>query len=325
MPLEYIRVALRKGVVSVAKENNQAIIALAVGVTLLVAGAGGFFAGARYSQGQLPESKAVATVNGEKITEQQVSDKLIKQYGKDTVSQMIDQKLVDQEVKKKNISVTDADVDAAISKIKAQFPSEDQFNSALQQAGYTMADLKADQKLQLELTKLIEPTLDTSDATLKKYFDDNLAQFDKRQVQSRHILVATEAEAKAIKAQLDAGADFTTLAKAKSTDPSVAQNGGDMGFNARGKMVPEYDNVVFNQPKGAISQPFQTQYGWHVAQTVDIKGDAPNFDKQKAEVKQAYIQSQVQSQAQTFLDGLRKDAKITNTLDTASTTPTTTK
>jgi foldase protein PrsA len=298
-----------------ANETNKAVVALAVGVTLLVAGAGGFFAGARYSQGQLPESKAIATVNGDKITEQQLADKLIKQYGADAVSRMIDEKLVEQEAKKKNITVTQADVDAEIKKIKAQFSSEEQFQGALKQAGYTLADLEADQKFRIYLTKLLEPTLDTSDATLKKYFDENLAQFDKREVNSRHILVATEAEAKAIKAQLDAGADFTKLAKEKSTDPSVATNGGEMGFNARGKMVPEYDNVVFNQAKGTISQPFQTQYGWHVAQTIDIKGEAPNFEKEKAAVKEAYVQSQLSTKAPEFLESLRKAAKITNTLE----------
>ncbi|HLO02688.1 MAG TPA: peptidylprolyl isomerase [Symbiobacteriaceae bacterium] len=299
-----------------ANETNKAVVALAVGVTLLVAGAGGFFAGARYSQGNVPESKALATVNGEKITEKQVADQLIKQHGSDTISRMIDQKLVEQEAKKKNITVTQADVDAEIKKIKGQFQSEEAFQSALQQAGYTMADLESDQKFRLHLTKLLEPTLDTSDATLKKYFDENQAQFDKREVNSRHILVATEDEAKAIKAQLDTGADFATLAKAKSTDPSAATNGGEMGFNARGKMVPEYDNVVFAQAKGTISAPFQTQYGWHVAQTIDIKGDAPDFAKQKAAVKDAYTQSQLSAKAQEYLDSLKKDAKITNTLET---------
>lgn len=298
-----------------ANETNKAVVALAVGVTLLVAGAGGFFAGARYGQSNLPESKALATVNGEKITEKQVADELIKTNGADTVSRMIDQKVIEQEAKKKGISVTQADVDADINKIKANFATEQAFRSALDQYGYTLADLQADAKFRLNLTKLLEPTLDTSDATLKKYLDENQAQFDKREVNSRHILVATEDEAKAIKAQLDGGADFATLAKEKSTDPSVSTNNGEMGFNGRGKMVPEYDNVIFSQPKGAISAPFQSQYGWHVAQTIDIKGDAPDFNKQKADVKDAYVQSQLSAKAQEYLDTLKKDAKITNTLD----------
>lgn len=298
-----------------ANETNKAVVALAVGVTLLVAGAGGFFAGARYSQGNLPESKALATVNGEKITEKQVADQLIKSYGSDTVSRMIDQRLVEQEGKKKSITVSKADIDAEMNKIKANFASEAAFQSALMQAGYTLEDLETDQKFRLYLTKLIEPTLDTSDATLKAYFEENLAQFDKREVDSRHILVATEDEAKAIKAQLDAGADFGTLAKEKSTDPSAATNNGDMGFNARGRMVPEYDNTVFGQAKGTISAPFQTQYGWHVAQTIDVKGDAPDFDKQKADIKEAYVQSQLSGKAPEYLEGLRTSAKITNTLD----------
>lgn len=301
-----------------ANETNKAVVALAVGVTLLVAGAGGFFAGARYSQGNLPESKALATVNGEKITEQQVADKLISQYGSDTVSRLIEQRLVEQEAKKAGINITQADVDADINKIKSNFESDAAFQSALDQYGYTLAELQEDSKFRLNLTKLIEPTLDTSDATLKTYFDANQAQFDKREVNSRHILVATEEEAKAVKAQLDAGADFNTLAKEKSTDPSAATNGGEMGFNARGKMVTEYDNVVFSQPAGTISAPFQTQYGWHVAQTIEIKGDAPNFDKQKAQIKEAYVQSQISSKAQEYLNNLKSNAKITNTLEKAA-------
>jgi foldase protein PrsA len=298
-----------------AMQNSRGVVALAVGVTLLVAGAGGFFAGARYTQGQQPESKAVATVNGEKITEAQVSGLLIRQYGPELVSRLIDQKLVDQEAKKKGITVTAADVDAEIKKIKAQFPSEDQFNSALQQAGITLADLQDDQRMRLELAKLLAPEIKTDDETLKKYFNDNIAQFDKREVHSRHILVATEDEAKAIKKQLDAGADFATLAKEKSTDPSAKENGGDLGTNPRGKMVPEFDAVVFNLKKNEISQPFKSQFGWHVAQVLDIKGDAPDFDKLKDQVKEAYIQSQVQSKAPDYLEQLRKAAKITNTLE----------
>jgi foldase protein PrsA len=304
-----------KGVKRMAMQNSRGVVALAVGVTLLVAGAGGFFAGARYAQGQQPESKAVATVNGEKITEAQVSALLIRQYGSELVSRLIDQKLVDQEAKKKGITVTPAEVDAELKKIKAQFPSEDQFNSALEQAGITLADLQDDQRMRIQLARLLAPEIKTDDETLKKYFNDNIAQFDKREVHSRHILVATEDEAKAIKAQLDGGADFATLAKEKSTDPSAKQNGGDLGTNPRGKMVPEFDAVVFNLKKDEISQPFKSQFGWHVAQVLEIKGDAPDFDKLKDQVKEAYIQSQVQSKAPDYLEQLRKAAKITNTLE----------
>lgn len=299
-------------------ETNKAVVALAVGVTLLVAGAGGFFAGARYAQGNQPESKALATVNGEKITEKQVADKLISQFGTDTLDAMIDQSLVTQEAKKKGVTVSQADVDADIKKIKANFSSEQAFQDALVQAGYTLEQLQSDARFRLELTKLIEPTLDTTDATLQKYFEDNFAQFDKREVNSRHILVDTEEEAKAVKAQLDAGADFATLAKEKSKDPSVVTNNGEMGFFPRGQMVAEYDNVTFGQAKGTISAPFSTQYGWHVAQTIDIKGDAPDFTKLKAEVKESYVQGQLSSKAQEYLENLRKDAKITNTLEKKS-------
>ncbi|MBN8095823.1 peptidylprolyl isomerase, partial [Vibrio vulnificus] len=77
------------------------------------------------------------------------------------------------------------------------------------------------------------------------------------------ILVETEDEAKAVKAELDKGADFAELAKKKSKDPGSA-DGGDLGFFTKEQMVPEFSTVAFSLEPGKISDPVKSQFGWHI-------------------------------------------------------------
>ena len=78
-----------------------------------------------------------------------------------------------------------------------------------------------------------------------------------------HILVATEEQAKDLKAQLDGGADFAALATANSTDGSAA-GGGDLGWFGPGMMVKPFEDAVIALQPGQISAPVQTQFGWHL-------------------------------------------------------------
>lgn len=94
------------------------------------------------------------------------------------------------------------------------------------------------------------------------------------QVRARHILVNTEDEAKAIKAELDAGSVFEDLAKAKSIDTGAA-NGGDLGFFQRGQMVPPFEQAAFSLEVGKISDPVQSQFGWHLIKVEEKRQSAP--------------------------------------------------
>lgn len=287
---------------------------LAVLVAMAVAGAGGYMLGDRSGQQKAElAAQPVATVNGEKITKATVYDRLAGQHGSQVVDQLINEALVNQAAKAAGVSVTSAEVQAEINKIRDRLGGEDKMKQAMAQYGITMEQLRQDQDNRLKLTKILSKDLKLDDATLKAFFDENIAMFDKREVNTRHILSASEEEAKAIKADLDKGTDFATLAKAKSIDPSAQQNGGDLGFHKPGDMDPQYDAVAFKTEKGKISEPFQTQFGWHVLQVVDIKGTAPVFENVKNEVREAALQEQVQEQIQPWLDQQKAQAKITNT------------
>jgi peptidyl-prolyl cis-trans isomerase C len=145
-----------------------------------------------------------------------------------------------------------------------------------------------------------------SDEAAKKIYDEKITGMKPEQeIHARHILVATEAEAKEVEDRLKKGEDFATVAKEKSTDTSA--EGGDLGFFARGQMLKPFEDAAFALEVGQISEPVQTQFGWHIIK-VEEKRDQPlpTFDQ----VKEAIRTQLVQQKAQEVVTGLRDAAKI---------------
>lgn len=89
------------------------------------------------------------------------------------------------------------------------------------------------------------------------------------QVHAAHILLDTEDSAKQILTEIKNGADFEEMAKQYSTCPSGKSSGGDLGFFGRGVMVGEFEDAAFKTPVGTVSEPIQTQFGWHLIKVID--------------------------------------------------------
>ena len=123
------------------------------------------------------------------------------------------------------------------------------------------------------------------EADVQAAYDTKYASgFGADEFHAAHILVETEDEAKAIKADLDAGADFTETAKEKSTGPS-GPGGGDLGWFGLGAMVPEFESAIVALVPGEISDPVQTQFGWHVVTLFEKrKSAAPELDEVRDEL-----------------------------------------
>jgi len=125
-----------------------------------------------------------------------------------------------------------------------------------------------------------------TDDAMHKVYDDAVKQMaPEEEVRARHILVATEGEAKDIEAQLKNGADFATLAKEKSKDPGAAE-GGDLGYFTKDQMVPEFADAAFKLDKGQISDPVKTQFGWHIIKVEDKRiKPTPTYDEVKTQLE----------------------------------------
>jgi peptidyl-prolyl cis-trans isomerase C len=110
-----------------------------------------------------------------------------------------------------------------------------------------------------------------------------------------HILVETEEEAKAIKEELDGGADFAEIAREKSTGPS-GPGGGSLGWFGKGMMVPTFEAAVIEMASGGVSDPVKTQFGWHVIMLNETrKTEAPELESVREELELQVRQSLVQT------------------------------
>src|SRR5438270_83259 len=147
----------------------------------------------------------------------------------------------------------------------------------------------------------------TTDDAMKKVYEEASKQIaGEQEVHARHILVETEDEAKAIKAELDKGADFAELAKKKSKDPGSA-DGGDLGFFTKEQMVPEFSAVAFALEPGKISDPVKSQFGWHIIKVEEKRNrQAPAFDQVKGQIE-TYVTRKAQAD---YVAKLREAAKV---------------
>jgi len=214
----------------------------------------------------------------------------------DVLDQMIDDELVRQEASKRNITVSEDELEAEI---------EQQFGYIRNPPTPTPVPITATVGITLTPTPTTAPmTLDefqqnynqyvvalrkydVSETTFRRLFESSLFStklqealaaevlLTAEQVHVRHILVQTEDEAKAVVDRLKAGEDFATLAKELSQDTSNKEEGGDLGWFPRGQMVTEFEDAAFALQPGETSAPVQTSYGYHIIQLIERDENRP--------------------------------------------------
>ncbi|MCB1543465.1 MAG: peptidylprolyl isomerase, partial [Rhodoblastus sp.] len=146
-----------------------------------------------------------------------------------------------------------------------------------------------------------------NDDAVKARYEEAIKDYEpKEEVHARHILVKTEEEAKDIKAKIDAGASFEEMAKEHSTDGS-SQNGGDLDYFTKEMMVEPFGNAAFSMEVGAVSDPVQTQFGWHLIKVEDKRMSAP---PPLEDVRDDIARELAQTARRDYITGLREAAKI---------------
>ncbi|MGH6800412.1 MAG: peptidylprolyl isomerase [Methylocella sp.] len=242
-------------------------------------------------------AKVLATVNGKQITDDDVKiaagdlhASLPPQLeGKARDSYLLDF-LIDGELVAQKALAEKADQTPEFAKKLAYYREKLLMESVLEQVAKTAA----------------------TDAAVKATYDEAAkAQKPETEIHARHILVATEEEAKAALKRLMAGKgdeEFATIAKEVSKDPG--SEGGDLGWFTKDRMVPEFANAAFKLEVGQVSDPVKSPFGWHIIEVLDKRQKTfPPFDQVKEQVTRYVVQK-----AQTALVAdLRKTAKIERT------------
>lgn len=269
-----------------------------------------------------------ASVNGEEITDQQLQDNMalytflagLQQQpcgqpidaketpesacARFTLSNLIQEDLIRQYATANDVAVDDKVVTDAIASLEQSLGGPDKLQTQLDAEGLTKDELTAFAARLLlfnEVQKAVGKEQVTDQKLQEAYAQ---AQSSFTQLHARHILLKSEAEAEKVRAQVT-DENFAELAKKYSIDPSAKQNGGDLGTMAASQLDPTFVATALALKPGEISQPVQTQFGWHVIQLVETQ--TPPLEQVREQ-----LELQLSSQAfNTWLLDQLKTADIT--------------
>ena len=266
------------------------------------------------------------------------------------INELIVKSLLDEEIQKRGIKVTNKDVDEAIKTIIDKVGSKEQLDAILKENGISNSQFKDDLKEEVKMKKLAQQlgNSSVSDAEAKKFYNDNINKFkypDK--VRASHILISVNPveiteivksdaknknldeagikakvneeikarEAKVNKLLAEAKKDptqFAKLAKENSDDTASAVKGGDLGFFTAKEMVPEFSKAAFAMKPNTVSdKPVQTQFGYHIIMVTDRAAAGQTpYEKVKNDIK-GYLENQKQIEMiDNLTESLKKNAKI---------------
>lgn len=220
---------------------------------------------AAQAQEQATAETVLATVNGEVITAGHLllmRGQLPEQY----------QALPDE-------SLFDGLLDQAIQQALLSQQVEEMGRAAELSLENDARAMRANIEIQRLLAEAVTPE------ALQVAYDERFADAEpSREYNAAHILVDSEEEAAALKEQADAGTDFAELARQNSTGPS-GPNGGDLGWFGAGMMVPAFEAAVVGLEPGQVSEPVQTQFGWHVIKLMETRlQEAPPLSEVEGEL-----------------------------------------
>jgi peptidyl-prolyl cis-trans isomerase C len=230
------------------------------------------------------------------------------------LAQMIDRELALSESDRLGIVITLPEIEAAIAETRSEYP-QGTFETALRERGTNLKEWSEGLRRNLLMEKIIAETVysrvSVSDDEIKAYFEKNQADYDRPdQVRARQIVVASEEEGKKVLGLLRQGQPFADVAKQYSMSPD-AEQGGDLGFFARGEMPAEFDAVVFKLSPGRLSDLIKSEYGYH-AFLVEEKRKAHQLSLAEAseDILQRLTHSKEASGHHQWLQDLRIRANI---------------
>lgn len=267
--------------------------------------------------GEDPNSGVAATVNGEEISEQSVTDEVNhvraqsglsddEQWGKflvqndmtpekvreDVIDNMVEKLLIQRACADLDIVVEDTEVDEAINKFKENYSSDESWKNALEQAGFTEESYRqningsmTEKKVGEYFEEQVEVTDDdyvSSAKTYASYYDgakrSSHILFKVEDANDTEALSKAKSEAESVLQRIkDGSLDFAEAAKQYSGDEGSAEEGGDVGWDKLNSFVEEYTTALGDLEEGQVSDPVESQYGVHIIKVTEVF-NAPEKD-----------------------------------------------
>lgn len=216
------------------------------------------------------KEEVVATVNGEEIEQDALYKKMVQTNGAEALDVLISNEIIRQEAEEADITVTEEELEAELVEYEEMYGGAEGLEAAIAESGLTMENLENEMKTFLKVEKLIGPNIEITDEAIETYFKENQESLGQQaQVEASHILTETKEQAEEVAEKLAAGGDFAELAAEYSLDTASAENGGELGSFAKGAMAPAFEEAAFAMEPGEISEPVETEFGFHIIKVTD--------------------------------------------------------
>jgi len=291
-------------------------------------------------------NKTVATVDGEVILMSEYERRVkpvieeyekfltgpdkeikIKELKEKILEQMIDEKILISEAKRKKVKVNNKEIQDGIGEIRKRFGTEEEYNQELASQGLAEEEFRGQVKNQLMVMKLIDQevkakVVPSTDSEIEDFYKQNESEMvEPEQMRVRHILIKVDESTDKKEALKKIGeilkevkkgkTSFAELAKKYSEGPS-APRGGDLGFFTRGQMVREFEEAAFALKVGEISNVVETEYGYHIIQCIEKKAsEKKSLEEIRDYLRNFIFQKKMEERYEKWLRTLRDKVSIT--------------
>lgn len=283
--------------------------------------------GACQSQSEAP-SPVLLLVDGREVTLEQfrqsfgkslapgqkLSEEERKELERSFLVQVIDRELTLAQADRLGLKVSPDEQEKAIAEARKEYPAGT-FEMMLRERGTSLQewsnDLQKDLLMEKVVRQVVYARLDVTLDEISAYYQSNPKEFKRPdQVRARQIVVSTEEEGQKVLGLLRQGEPFAEMARKYSLSPD-SENGGDLGFFAKGEMPPEFEAAVFNLAVGRMSDLVKSEYGYHVF-LVEEKRKAAHLslDDVSSEIREKLLAQKKEKAYQDWLRDLRGQATI---------------
>lgn len=257
-----------------------------------------------------------------------VSPEDMKKASDAALNQLTSAELLYQAAQKLEIKDLDQQVSVSIARNKAGYPSEADFQKALQGAGLTLQEMRELARKDIVINNFIQkhfaPGVTVSEDEAKKFYNDNKEKtFTKgERIGVSHILIGVaknaspearkQAKEKAVSLlkRLKEGEDFATVARKESTSPTKEQ-GGELGVLGRGQTVPLFEKAAFALKAGEISDVVETQFGYHIIKvTQKFPPSMENYPEVKVKIAGYLKREKIRNLVNAYVEEQRRKASI---------------
>jgi len=244
------------------------------------------------------------------------------------LDQLVAYHLLAQESRARKLGVTDADVQARMTSLRQQFPTEDAFKQGVAAQAMTVDQLLKQTRMGLEIAKIVDAEVNSKvavqDADVDAFYRQNVERFKQGEtVHASHILIGVpqnaepvqkeqaRTAAQALVKKIRGGADFGAIAREQSSDTDSARNGGDLGFFPKGQMTPAFDAAAFALKTGTVSGVVETPFGFHIIKVIARRPPRTvPFAEASPQIKQFLMQGQRETKLEQFVTQTKAKSKV---------------